>query len=406
MIPEKLNNTIELLKGMNWIINLSNFANIYIVGGSVRDAYLGNNVKDIDLIVDKLTLDDIKDILEHYGKVNIVGESFSVLKFRPIGWVGEDFDIAVPRQDRKIGNTHKDFEIVTKGVTVLDDLKRRDFTINSVAVNVMTKEILDPFKGLLDLKSRTIRATDINAFSEDPLRILRAMMFASRFNFNITSSTKALMSIYSKELKTISPERILEEFMKILNKGGNLKTMINIMYETDIDLVLFGNKMKKELHHEKLDVLSFFYMLAKLGNVNPLTFYKVQLKGEYLISEGISCLHDLMNVNIKDIDEETLRYFIFTRIKKSPLILDVKIFPQKISEIIDTMKDGDMPMKASDIKANGDDAIDLDPSLENTPLMGQILKRLQIDALMGYFRWYDRKESLMQLNDIIRKFKK
>ena len=400
MIPEKLNKTLNSLKHMNWITKLSNFANIYIVGGSVRDAYLGNYVKDIDLIVDKLNLNDIKEILSDFGKVNIVGESFSVLKFKPFGWKGEDFDIAVPRKDRKIGDTHKDFEIVTENVSVLDDLKRRDFTINSVAVNVITKEILDPFNGLFDLDKKLIRATDISAFAEDPLRILRAMMFASRFKFTIVPSTKSLMKKYASELKTISPERLLEEFMKILNKDGDIRIMTDIMYETDIDLVMFGNKMKKHAEHKKLDVLSFFYLLAELGNVNPTKFYKTQLKGERLVAEGISHLTDMMNLNTTNIDEEFLRYFVFVKIKKSPLLLDVKIFPERINDIINLMREEVIPMKASDIKANGDDIIDLDYSIKGENV-GIILKQLHMDSLMERFDWSDRNECLKRLKQII-----
>jgi len=405
MLPEQLNNTIDLLKSMNWIVKLSKYANIYIVGGSVRDAYLGNNVKDIDLIVDKLTLSQIKFVIEDFGKVNIVGESFSVLKFRPNGWVGEDFDIAVPRKDRKIGDTHKDFEIVTDNVSILEDLKRRDFTINSVAINVMSKEILDPFNGLADLNKKLIRATDIHAFAEDPLRILRAMMFASRFNFTIVSSTKSLMSVYSKQLKTISPERILEEFMKILNKGGNIKTMIDIMYETDIDLVLFGRKMNRDLKHTKLDILSFFYVLSTLGRLDPVQFYKVQLKGEYLISEGIKQLNMLMNIDMNHIDEESLRYTLFSSIKRSPLLLDVKIFPSKINDIISLMRSEVIPLKSSDIKANGDDVLNIDASLKGEQV-GTVLKQLQLDALMERLNWKDREACIRRLKELIKNIKR
>jgi len=207
-------------------------------------------------------------------------------------------------------------------------------------------------------------------------------------------------------LKILKLFRRKEFLMKILNKGGNLKTMINIMYETDIDLALFGRKMNKELHYEKLDVLSFFYILAKLGETDPINFYKAQLKGEYLISEGLKQLSILMNINIDSIDEKILRYIIFTSIKKSPLLLDVKIFPKRINDIIDMMKSEIIPMKSTDIKANGDDAIKIDPSLENTPLMGEILKRFQTDALMIYFSWYNRKESLKRLEEIIKENKK
>jgi tRNA nucleotidyltransferase/poly(A) polymerase len=70
-------------------------------------------------------------------------------------------------------------------MTIMDDLKRRDFTVNSIAINVKTKEVLDPFKGRKDIQSKLLRATDKTAFVEDPLRIVRGIQFAARFKFEI-----------------------------------------------------------------------------------------------------------------------------------------------------------------------------------------------------------------------------
>lgn len=401
MIPAQLIKILNSLKKENWIVALSNFANIYVVGGSVRDAYIGNNIKDIDLIVDRLNLNQIKDILESFGKVNIVGESFSVLKFKPIGWDGEDFDIAVPRKDRKIGSTHKDFEIITDNVSILDDLKRRDFTINSVAIDIISNKILDPFDGLKDIKKRILRATDKNAFAEDPLRIMRAVMFSSRFNFIIDEETKNLMSKFSVELKTISPERILDEFMKIHTKDGNLTNMVKVMYDTGIDVALFGKKMKKEAINYKLDVLSFFYTLCKLGGVNPVEFYERNLRGEYLVKDGLRQLEYLMNLDLVNIREKDLRYEVFMRIKKSPLLLDVRIFPVRIKYVIHLMKSKIIPEKYSDVMINGHDIISIKNDIEGE-LVGYVLKQVYSSALMNEFDWKNSSECKKIAEDIIK----
>jgi tRNA nucleotidyltransferase (CCA-adding enzyme) len=139
-------NLINDLRSQDWVKILLRNGSVHVVGGCVRDAFMNKSPKDIDIIVTGLKIEDIKELLRHYGKTSIVGQSFSVIKFRPTYHTGEDFDIAVPRVDRKIGTGHKGFEVSTEGVSVLDDLKRRDFTVNSIAVNIKTNEILDPFK--------------------------------------------------------------------------------------------------------------------------------------------------------------------------------------------------------------------------------------------------------------------
>ena len=189
MLPVRLQNIISDLQDQPWVISLLHKGKLFIVGGSVRDAYREEDIKDIDLIVEGLSMEQIKSILIPFGRVDIVGESFAVIKFRPKGHDGEDFDISVPRKDRKIGDGHTGFEIVTDGVSILEDLKRRDFTINSIAIDVETGRIIDPFDGLVDIRWKKLRATDKNAFIEDPLRILRGIQFSARFGYDIDLST-------------------------------------------------------------------------------------------------------------------------------------------------------------------------------------------------------------------------
>jgi len=158
MLPNQLLKILDDLKTQEWIQKLARNAELYIVGGSVRDGFIDKPIKDVDIIVDGLSFLGIQKILKLYGKQNLVGDSFSVIKFKPYGYVGEDYDIAIPREDRKIGEGHKGFEVITDGVDVHGDLKRRDFTINSMAINIMTGELLDPFNGLQDLKKKILRA--------------------------------------------------------------------------------------------------------------------------------------------------------------------------------------------------------------------------------------------------------
>ena len=105
------------------------------------------------------------------------------------------------------------------------------------------------------------------------------------------------------------------------------------------------------------------------------------------------------------LNEESLRYFIFTAIKKSPLLLDVKIFPDRVNNIIKMMRDEIIPMKASDIQVNGNDVISMMPSLEGEKI-GEILKTLHKHALMETFDWKNREASLKALSKIILNFKK
>jgi tRNA nucleotidyltransferase (CCA-adding enzyme) len=151
-----LDKILNDLNKQSWVKILLKLSDVYIVGGCVRDAYLNKPIKDIDLVVDGLTTKQIQDLLVDYGKINIVGESFVVIKFKPFGHTGEDYDIAVPRKDRKTGTGHKGFDIET-GVGIKNDLERRDFTINSIAIDIKTGETLDLHNGLEDLKNNILR---------------------------------------------------------------------------------------------------------------------------------------------------------------------------------------------------------------------------------------------------------
>jgi len=403
-LTKQLNQLLDNLNSLKWIKRLSRGCNIYIVGGCVRDGFLNKSIKDIDIVVEKISIDLLIEILEEFGKVDLVGESFSVIKFKPFRYEGESFDIAVPRVDRKISEGHKGFEVVTENVTVLEDLKRRDFTINSMCINILTRELLDPFNGLKDLKNKIIRATDVNAFIEDPLRMYRAIQFSARFNFKVEFTTKKLMKDNAHLVDEISGERILEEFEKIINKNGKISVAMQLMYDTDLDFFLFKHKFFKVRfkNFDGLDKLSFYYLVFGWANVLSSKFYSDRLKGNSEMTKAIEILEkiEVFEADKGCDDESNNRFFIMKMIKNSNLILESKWFLGKEGKVIKLMKSGKIPIKFGDIQFTGDDIIKYNKSLKGKEI-GVIYDQMYKDALVNKYNWKNREDTLFHLRTIM-----
>ncbi|HUU51832.1 MAG TPA: HD domain-containing protein [Candidatus Heimdallarchaeota archaeon] len=189
---------------------------VYIVGGYVRDKILGC-AKDegIDILITHFTIEQIIDRLMEYGKVDQVGKSFGIIKFNT---KGKTYDIALPRKDLPSEaevRGHKDFIISSDpNLPLEEDLKRRDFRCNSIAVRLSDGEVNDPLDGLEDIKQKIIRLTNRQAFPEDPLRVLRAARFASVLGFSIDPDIYDISKTI--DLAGLSIERVNEEFFRIL----------------------------------------------------------------------------------------------------------------------------------------------------------------------------------------------
>jgi tRNA nucleotidyltransferase (CCA-adding enzyme) len=178
----------------------------YVVGGAVRDELLGLPVQDRDYVV-----------------VGATPEEMAAQGFRP---VGKDFPVflhpktheeyALARTERKSGRGYKGFDVhAAPDVTLEDDLRRRDLTINAIAKDLETGQLIDPFRGREDLERRVLRHVS-EAFVEDPVRILRVARFAARFGFAVHPSTMTLMKqmVDSGEADFLVPERVWQEFSK------------------------------------------------------------------------------------------------------------------------------------------------------------------------------------------------
>ena len=185
----------------------------YYVGGFVRDRLLGIENKDIDIEVHGIEPSELEAILDKVGKRISMGESFGIYSLK-----GCDIDIAMPRKETATGKGHRDFSVlVDPFIGTQKAAIRRDFTVNALMQNVLTGEVIDHFGGLEDLKNGVLRHVSDASFPEDPLRVLRAAQFASRFNFTIAEETIALCR--NIDLSTLSKERIEGEMKKALLKA-------------------------------------------------------------------------------------------------------------------------------------------------------------------------------------------
>lgn len=196
---------------------------LYLVGGAVRDELLGKTTHDEDYCVVGLS---VKEFTELFPEAHVRGKSFEVYDI-------DKKEFALARVERKTGLGHKSFDVETnKNITIEEDLKRRDITINSIAKNVLTGEFIDPFDGRKDIKNKIIRATS-NAFIEDPLRVYRVARFAAQLQFDVEENTLKLMSSLKNELSSLSKERVFCEFRKALEQDKP-SIFFNVLRKADV----------------------------------------------------------------------------------------------------------------------------------------------------------------------------
>jgi tRNA nucleotidyltransferase (CCA-adding enzyme) len=190
----------------------------FVVGGAVRDAVMGLPVKDYDVEVYGLTAERLREVLSTLGSVNAVGEAFTVYKLSGLPDVEGAVDVSLPRRDSKVGPGHRGISVSGDAtLSVEEAARRRDFTINALLFDPSAGTILDPFGGRADLEARRLRAVDAATFGEDPLRALRAVQFAARFELTVDPETARLCA--AMPLHELPAERVFGEIEKLLLKA-------------------------------------------------------------------------------------------------------------------------------------------------------------------------------------------
>ncbi len=205
-------------------------ARAVVVGGSVRDHFLGMPIKDYDIEVYGLEhLEQLVSILEARGSVNLVGRSFGVIKWT---YNGNEYDVSFPRRESKVGSGHRGFDVSVDGqMTFAEAARRRDFTINAIGYDIAAHEFLDPFGGIKDLQEKHLKHIDDATFAEDPLRVYRAVQFAARFDLEIAEETFVLCKQMVDDgfLEELPKERIHTEWKKLLLKSPAPSTGFELM---------------------------------------------------------------------------------------------------------------------------------------------------------------------------------
>ena len=184
------------------------------MGGWARDHLLGLRSKDVDIEVHGLDVERIEALLAGFGRVHAVGRAFGVFR---VG--GIDVDFSLPRRDSKRGPGHRGFDVTPDpSLGFAQAARRRDLTVNSIGIDPLTGEVLDPHGGRRDLERRVLRATDPERFPEDPLRGLRVAQLAARLEMAPDGELLALCR--ALDLGELSGERVFDELAKLLLRAA------------------------------------------------------------------------------------------------------------------------------------------------------------------------------------------
>ena len=230
---------------------------LYLVGGALRDEIMGRKIVDEDYCVVGISQNKFQEI---FPNAIIRGKEFAVYDID-----GKEFALA--RKEKKRGKGHKQFEIETnENIKIQEDLARRDITINSIAKDVLTGEIIDPYNGIKDIQNKIIKMTT-NAFGEDPLRVYRVARFAATFEFSVEDETINVMNSLKQELEYLSVERVFNEFKKaLLSKRPSVffdvlrqADILDIHFKEIYDLI---GKIQPEKYHPEGDSYNHTMMVV------------------------------------------------------------------------------------------------------------------------------------------------
>ena len=302
---------------------------LYQVGGCVRDKLLGITISDIDWVAVGYEESDFK----HLDKI---GKDF------PVFLNENNEEIALARTERKIGKGYNDFSTSIENVTLEEDLRRRDLTINSIAFDNTTNKYIDPYDGIQDIKDKILRHTS-DAFKEDPLRVLRLARFKAKFpDFIVASETKEFVKYMKKELRFLQPDRVYKEIEKVLELDHS-----EVFFETLLDLnvldVIFPSiyNQNHNIFLESMNILKILKNESKLLKLtaiyhkinNPKIDIKLPIKLQNKVLFLIK--NNSIITNLQNMSEDNIASFFESYKKNKDLFENQLIFAKVSLHIID-----------------------------------------------------------------------
>jgi len=397
-----LSNFSEELKRKPFIQSIINdlSGEVFAIGGVVRDLILNKSNKDIDLVVRKVPINILTQQLQKFGKVDAVGKSFGVLKF--VDSDGLDYDIALPRTDKKNDKGgYRGFDVQSdENLPIEADLERRDAKMNAMAMNLNSGKFIDPLGGLDDIENKEISAANPEAFSDDPLRMLRIVGFASRFGFTIEPKTMEMISDNAAKIKEIAPERILIELDKIVTKGNAL-IGVQLLADTGLYFQIFGNQIQASQIGRRdfsaVRTMAEFLFLLMSGVVqNPSEFYLSRFATTDAKRDKV--YKELQALEFATIYEEMTpvkaRSVAHNMFKTAPQILQSQILPEVIRNAAQELLQGKYPKTVNELAVNGNDLMNKGLSGKQ---LGETLKSMLIQIYADNIR--NSREDLLSLVD-------
>lgn len=232
----------------------------FLVGGAVRDSILGREIKDFDYVI------------FNCSEQSLIDQGFQLIKkdIKVFLDPKTGYQYAFPRREIKVGDKYSDFIFDYSNVSLDEDLYRRDFTINAMAMDEDSGLIIDPYNGKSDLDNKILRHVS-DKFSEDPLRVIRGFRFMANFGLTIHPDTLKLFESLKGELKHISNGRIVLE----LSKVNNLHTFFSLLEKYGFLDILFKNaKTLSNFHQLNIDnCLLYLYNDSKIVNKEVIVYY-------------------------------------------------------------------------------------------------------------------------------------
>lgn len=306
MTQEKFKQIIEYI---GECIKDSDFENhVFAVGGCVRDSYMGNEIKDIDLCIDLpeggIKLAEYLHAKKFLTRPPVVYPTYGTAMFKFKKFNQDEIECVHTRGEQYHDKNSRNPE--TCFTTIQDDCVRRDLTINALYMNVTTGEILDlTGKGVSDIKAGICRVTNENpdvVFTDDPLRILRVMRFACRYNFDIEENTFESMKKNVDRLAIITQERITDEFNKMLMSPDPARALCLIGYTNAMKYVI------PELI-ETYDMEQNAYHYGTVWDHTLGLMCHVSRYQPYLPTRLACVLHDIGKIKTKTVGEDGRIHF-------------------------------------------------------------------------------------------------